>query len=166
MILADRPKFLEVVLGFAELKGKALSVPALELYWNAMQDWHINDFRDAANRLIKTCAFMPTPKDFEDLRKAGRATPGEAWALVRAAARAGDPCPDDYRIQAAVSALGGIRAIGMTNTDQMPFLERRFAEHFESISDAEDVREAVPQITGRRSLSGPQLLNKLLGEVR
>jgi hypothetical protein len=151
----DRQKFLEIVVGFAELKGKQLSAPALELFWNAMQPWSIEDFTAAANQLIRTCGFMPTPKDFEDLRKAGRMTAGEAWALVRDAARCGGECPDDPDIYAAVRALGGIRTIGMMHTDQMPFLERRFAEHYEAISERQDVRESVPQIAGQRS--GPYI---------
>ena len=67
---SDRKAFLEVVVGFAELKGKQLSAPALELYWNAMQGWTIEDFRKAAAHLLQTCEFMPTPKDFNDLKKA------------------------------------------------------------------------------------------------
>ena len=78
----DRRPCLEIVIGFAELKGKKLSTPALELYWTAMQAWDLQDFRAAANHLLKTCEFMPTPKDFEDLRKAGRMKAGEAWAFV------------------------------------------------------------------------------------
>jgi len=148
MTPADRTAFLEVVVGFAELKGKALSAPAIELYWRAMQHWEIGEFRAAAEQLLRSCAFMPTPKDFEDLRKAGRMSSGEAWALVLEAARGHGELPDDAALQAAVRALGGVRAIGMLNSDQMPFLERRFAEHYESIGERQETREALPAIAG------------------
>lgn len=152
MTPADRKAFLEVVIGFAELKGKQLSAPALELYWRAMQGWDLADFRAAAEQLLRTCEFMPTPKDFEDLRKAGELSAGEAWSLVLDAARGHAELPDDPRIDAAVRAIGGLRAIGMSTTDQTPFLERRFAEHYETIGEREDIREAVPALTG-----GPRL---------
>ena len=68
----DRKAFCEIVLGFAELKGKQLSAAAIELYWRSMQHWPLEDFRAAAQQLLRTCEFMPTPKDFEDLRRASK----------------------------------------------------------------------------------------------
>lgn len=166
MIPADRTVFLETVVGFAELKGKQLSVPALELFWNSMQQWAIDDFREAANQLIRTCDFMPTPKDFEDLRKAGRPTSGEAWAQIRLMARRSYTAePDDPVAARALQALGGLRAVAMCDSDKVHFLERRFAEHFEDLQDAEDIRSAVPQIAysaGQKSLSGPRRAGLLL----
>jgi hypothetical protein len=165
----DRKAFLEVVVGFAELKGKQLSAPALELYWRAMQGWELAAFRAAAEQLIRTCEFMPTPKDFEDLRKAGELTAGEAWAMVLDHVRSGfyrdvpEIFADQPRIEAAVRAIGGFNAIAMSRTDQTPFLERRFAEHYEAISEREDIREAVPQIAGspRARVLGPRRLAEI-----
>jgi hypothetical protein len=153
----DRQRFLEVVIGFAELKGKQLSVPALELYWRALQHWPLADFMAAAEQLVRTSEFMPTPKDFEDLRKAGRPTCGEAWVDARATARqwregysisSGDPF-----IDRVVRVIGGYRAIAMCDVDKMHFLERRFAEHFEEMQDTESTREALPNVM--RDLLGP-----------
>jgi len=171
MTPADRKKFLEVVVGFAELKGKQLSAPALELYWRALQRWSLDDFLAAAEQLVRSCEFMPTPKDFEDLRKAGRRTAGEAWTLALEFARKGFdrwtdggisrnqiPDPDDEFLMRAVRAIGGFRAIAMSNVDSTHFLERRFCEHYEAMQDADEVREAVPQLACSRTplLSGPR----------
>lgn len=155
---ADREPFLEIVVGFAEIRGKTLSAPALELYWNAMQSWSLNDFQEAANQLIRTCEWMPTPKHFEDLRKAGRHTPGEAWLTARQHIRWGlhgytlDPrCP--ALVAKAVHVIGGPNVIGMCDEDKLTFLERRFTEHFETMQESEDTRELVPQIVyGHKSL--------------
>ena len=146
MIPEDRQAFLETVVGFAELKGKQLSAPALELYWRALQDWELEDFRAAAAYLLKTCEFMPTPKDFEDLRRAGRMTAGEAWGEVLECARHGDPPPDDPLLRRALRAIGGINTVMMSETDKTHFLERRFCEHYETMRESDDAREAVPQI--------------------
>lgn len=165
MTPADKRDFSEIVMGFAELKGKQLSKPALALFWNSLQHWNIEDFRQAANQLIRSCEFMPTPKDFEDLRKAGRATAGEAWAEIRAMARQSyTAVPKDPVTARALQALGGLRAVAMCDSDKVHFLERRFAEHFESISDAEDVRAAVPEIaySGQRQLKGPMSASDVL----
>lgn len=150
MIDADFDAFAAVVGGFAELKGRVLSANAVRLYWATMRDhWDLADFKAAAEQLLRSCAFMPTPKDFEDLRKAGRMTAGEAWALVLDHARghcklAGDI--DDPVLQGALRAIGGMHAVQMSETDKTHFLERRFCEHYETIEDAEEIREAVPQL--------------------
>ena len=150
----DRKAFAEVIIGFAELKGRKLSSASIELYWRSLQHWPIAAFRSAAEQLIRTCEFMPGPKDFEDLRKAGRPTPGEAWERARRASGTAIQCGrithngtcGDELIDRAVRAIGGYGVIAMTDTDKLPFLERRFAEHYDAIRDADDVREAVPQI--------------------
>lgn len=170
----DKQAFAEIVTGFAELKGKSLSTAALKIYWNSMQHWEIAAFREAANQLLRTCEFMPTPKDFEDLRKAGRPTAGEAWTEVLNYVRkgfvywdAGRPTPNaavqkpaSPLTDRAVAAIGGYQAIAMSETDKTHFLERRFAEHYEAMQDADEVREALPQVafSERPKLNGPQRL--------
>jgi hypothetical protein len=182
MTPADRKPFLEVLVGFAELKGKQLSAPAMELYWRAMQQWTLSEFKAAAEQLLRTCEFMPLPKDFEDLRKAGRQTPGEAWADVLRFSRHeyrpnGTQCINyghdeesprfDPFVLQVVNAIGGFRAIAMSDTDKTQFLERRFCEHFATMQQASDVREAVPEIaySGSRSITGPQSARNLLGKL-
>lgn len=169
MILADREAFLEIVVGFAELKGKSLSAPALELYWNSMQHWSLAEFKTAANQLLRTCAFMPVPKDFEDLRKAGRETAGEIFAGLRQWLQYS---PTGYTLQAstpraiasALGAIGGPHAYAMARADQMQFLERRFCEHYDDISGAEETRQAVPQLAfGLNSLPRIGEIARLLG---
>jgi hypothetical protein len=179
MTPVDRKQFAEVVLGFAELKGKQLSAPAIELYWRSMQHWSLEDFLAAAEQLIRSSEFMPTPKDFEDLRKAGRRTAGEAWTIVLDYARhnysrwdSGLPClnsnaapePDDELLMRAVRAIGGFKAVACSPVDKTPFLERRFCEHYEAMRDADDVREAVPQIaySKPKTLSGPASVRDML----
>lgn len=163
----DRAKFLEVVLGFAELKGKQLSAPALELYWRALKHWTLENFQLAAEQLLRSCEFMPTPKDFEDLRKAARLTAGEAWDRAR---RAADSCVSngqvgsggscgDALIDRVVRAIGGYAVIFLCDLEKLTFLERRFCEHYGTIEDAQEVRESVPQLMAPETpqrLKGPQ----------
>lgn len=146
----DRKEFVEVVIGFAELKSRVLSAAAIELYWRSLQHWPIAAFRSAAQQLIRTCEFMPLPKDFEDLRKAGRPTAGEAWAAVLDYVRSGmydrGGAGVSEFVDRCVAAIGGYRAIGMTETTKTHFLEKRFAETFDTLQDVTDKRERVPQI--------------------
>lgn len=168
----DRKSFVEIVIGFAELKGKQISAPALELYWRSMQHWSLREFQMAAEQLLRTCEFMPTPKDFEDLRKAGRPTAGEAWSLARKHAdsclshghvTSGGTCGDPF-IDRVVHMVGGYGVLFMCESDKLGFLERRFAEHFATAQEATDTREAVPQLTRQRPrvTSGPQRLSTVM----
>jgi hypothetical protein len=148
---SDRRKFLEIVIGFAELRGKQLSAPALELYWNAMQDWDLADFQSAANLLLKTCEWMPLPHHFEELRKAGRMTAGEAFAKTLEWARTGAyrhpaKTPEAIFIDRVVQALGGWAEVASYEEGKLHFLEKSFREHFETIEDATDTRLALPQL--------------------
>lgn len=167
MTPSDRRPFLEIVIGFAELKGRALSAPALELYWRAMQAWTIEDFRAGAEQLVRTSKFMPGPDEFEALRRAGRETPAEAWARAvehaRSSAYRRGPL-GDRQVDLLVAGLGGYVAIAMSDESALHFLERRFTEHFETLQDVDATRDAVPEIaySGPRKLGhGPNTLRPL-----
>ena len=160
----DRDQFLEIVLGLAELTGKKLSDVGLELYWRALQQWNIEDFRAAASYLARSCEFMPVPHDFEKLRKAGIETPGEAWAKVLAHCESGTwkfAALGQPKIDSIVQMLGGYQLLAHTRLDKLGFLERRFAEHYADSQDVDDVREALPQIA-----IGGSSTSKALGDSR
>lgn len=156
----DRTEFVRILTGLATIKPNGKLTPeALDLWWNAMQHWGIDDFRSAASHLISSVEFMPSPFHFEQLRQAGRMTAGEAWGRVVAHARAGRYRTESLAadIERGVQAIGGWRAIAMSDESQLPFIERRFAEHFDAIRDAHDVRAAVPQLACPAS---PNLLER------
>jgi hypothetical protein len=167
----DRKPFLEVVIGFAELKSKQLSAPALELYWNALQHWSLTDFRMAAQQLVRTCEFMPTPKDFEDLLRAGRVTVGEAWDAVlqhcKGAYRSGAGLDAGGPVDRAVAALGGYRAIAFHDSERLHFLERQFAERFAELEDVIENRETLPFVDARPRINrdGPTRVSEFLPKL-
>jgi hypothetical protein len=161
MLPAEKPEMVRILAGLATIKpGAKLTPEAYEVWWMAMQHWPLDEFKAAAAHLARTSEFMPSPYHFEQLRKANRPTSGEAFAeAVQHAAsgawRAGGT--GDPLIDQAVRALGGFRVIAMCEEDKLPFLERRFAEHFESITDAEVVRYSLPDLTpDRPAIPGPQ----------
>ena len=163
---ADIARFNQLVTGVCLTFGRDPEPFVLDVYWITLRDWSIEEFEQGCAHILKTAKFMPRPSDFEDLRKAGRMTPGEAFAAAMVVARdcsrhtpssSGDP-----RIDAAASACGGYFAMGQQETEKIGWLERRFVEHYESISDAEDVREALPQLTGPpRGTGGPKRIGSI-----
>lgn len=165
MLPTDRAEFARLLTGLAAIKpGNKLTPEALDVWWLTMQAWCIEDFRSAVVHLARSCEFMPSPYQFEQLRLAGRQTAGEAWADALEHVRHGDYPTDDPTIERAVRAIGGWKAFGMTNSESLSFVERRFCEHFESMRDADDVRGSVPQIAynGAAKLGGPSAVRALL----
>lgn len=175
---ADRREFLKVLNGLAAVKPGAKLVPeALEVWWLAMSDWTLDEFKQAAGHLARAIEFMPSPFHFEQLRKAGRLTCGEAWEAARKACGSAIQCGQvthngscgDPLIDRAVQAIGGYGVIAMCDRDKLTFLERRFAEHYESIQGADDIRVALPQVTGpagskRLNGLGPKSIRELLAK--
>lgn len=176
MIESDFDEFSDVLVAFAELKSRQLSPVAIMLFWNTMRGgWELAEFKAAAEHLLRTCDWLPTPKHFEDLRKAGRPTAGEAWDRARKASGTAIVCGqvthngtcDDELIDRAVRAIGGYGGIAMCKTEDLHFFEKRFMEHYESMRDADDIREAVPQITRERPrvLMGPTSAGAVLARL-
>jgi hypothetical protein len=156
----DFTRFRALMTGMAEMYQRELSSVLLDAYWISLRDWSLENFEAAAGQLMRTSSFMPRPADFTNLVKAGRKTAGEAWLLALDFARNGysrwdsGPVtqtpgvkkPDDPILTQAVRAIGGYEAIAMSPTDKTVFLEKRFCEHYEAMQEANEVREAVPQI--------------------
>ncbi|MEX2149019.1 MAG: hypothetical protein WD793_02290 [Steroidobacteraceae bacterium] len=177
MIEQDKPAFAAALAELALLKpGAKLAKETYAAWWNALKaDWSLPEFQAACRELTKTCEFMPSPYHFEQLRKSVRQTPGEAWALVLANVRHGA-----YRngvtvgglVDRVVLAMGGYHLLGMTNSDQLHFRERRFAELWSQQFEADEVRAALPDLSQREqarftspSSSGPQPVSALLGPL-
>lgn len=160
----DFDEFSEVMLAFAEVKGKELSKRALKLYFRAMQDWPLAEFKSAALHLLKTHPFgsMPQPGDFEKLRRAGEPTSDEAWNLVIS----GASLPPGSRVWRAAEALGGQQSIRHQDVEKaLPFTRNKFIEAYEELTKVDPVREAVPGIAmhgARAALSAPTNIAALL----
>jgi hypothetical protein len=139
MNASDKPEFARIIAALSAVKpGKELTRDALELYFSALEDWTIADFKAAASHLMKTCEFMPNPFHFEQLRKKNELTKHEAWEVAFERIKRGGNQPDD-KISKAIRQVGGYYQLGMTPMDQMPFVAKRFQEAYESINDVESV---------------------------
>ena len=151
MELESREEFVRVLTGIATIKRVDLTEEAFELWWNAMQGWEISDFKDAAGYLLKNCQFMPTPYDFEQLRKKGEISAHEAWAKAMNHAEGAwrQGVLGDALTDRVIAMLGGYSVIAFTNQDKLGFLERRFLDAYNDLLDSGGVRKALPDLTKR-----------------
>lgn len=172
----DYESFCGILLGFAEPRRIPLSSTTFELYWGALADWTIEDFRAAANVLFKRCDWMPTPKDFEDLRRGATERAGvEAWEVARRAARSAialgrvrdDVTSGDALVDRAVATIGGYGAIALCETAWLHALERRFLEAYVEVREVAEIRAALPHFYERgvlqtRKAAGPSSVAEIL----
>ena len=172
----DYESFCGILLGFAEPRRIALSSTTFELYWDALTEWTIEDVRSAANILFKQCDWMPTPKDFEDLRRSATERAGvDAWEMARRAARSAialgrvreDVTSGDALVDRAVATIGGYGAIALCETAWLHALERRFLQAYVEVREVAEIRAALPHFAARhalpaRSAAGPSSVSAIL----
>lgn len=168
----DFTRFHAVMTGLAELHQRELSQFLLDAYWLAMRDWSIADFESAASHLMQTMTWMPKPSDFTALKRAGETTSAEAWTEALASCvnwRNPDQLPTG-RVARAAAAVGGFRMIAMADQETaLPFIEKRFKEAYDELTDVESVREALPQIAkpeARIALRGPVHAAKFIPDLQ
>jgi hypothetical protein len=143
MLPTDRIEFVRVLNGMAAIKGKALTPEAIDLWWQSMQRWSIDDWKSAASHLLTSLEWMPTPYHFTQLRRAGELTAGEAWAKVLG----GSPLTYGSREERAARAVGGQRHIRFADIEHaLPHIERRFKDAYAELSDVDLTREALPHL--------------------
>lgn len=145
----DKVQFVKILTSLASVTGGKTTPEAIDLWFSAMQEWSIEEFSKAATHLLKTSKFMPKPADFYALRKAGEKTSAEAFEKALDYARGGwrdGPHPDN-RIEQAVKGLGGWVVLAHSNEDKVHFLASKFSEHYETVCDKFDTREALPDLT-------------------
>lgn len=142
----DRAEFGRVLNGLAAIRRFEITKDAAALWWASMQHWSIEDFRAAASHLVTACQFMPTPYDFEQLRRARLPSAAEAWTQALEGCvhwRTPERLPNG-RVERAARAVGGFRAIAMADIERdLPHVQRRFLEAYAELSDVEETRAAL-----------------------
>lgn len=142
MIDTDKTEFARIMTGIAELFGKPMTRELLSIYWMACSDLTLPQFKVAATNAAKTCEFMPKPRDFLANALAGELTSLEAWDIALHCVRTGRGMTDQ-RIIAAANMIGGHRAIGDCYDKDLPFLEKRFREAYDTVLEREPMQQRL-----------------------
>lgn len=165
----DREEFVRILTGLADVKRVNLTAEAFEIWWLAMQDWSIDDFRQAAGYVAKHAPWLD-PHEFEKVRKRAAPSEHEAWIVAvehaSGAWRHSSTC-GDLQIDAVVQSIGGYHTLAMCDGDKLGFLERRFLETYRDFADGQAVRQALPNLseTPVARIGGTAHVGKLLEHV-
>jgi len=171
----DKRAFAAALAELAMLKRTELTSTAYAAWWSAMRsEWCIDDFRSACRQLAKECQFFPSPFEFEQLRKAAGQTGADAWTAVLANLRRGAYRNGNTvggRTDRVIAVMGGYAALGFASSGELHFRERRIAELWAELDEAETARAALSGLAEaetRPSLareSRPVVVGELLKEA-
>ena len=131
------------------------------IWWNRLhQDFDIGDFEVAATELDKVSKFLPVIADFFELKRRAEAyCETDAWGDVLEHLRSGAYRRrgiGDDKIDRAVRAMGGYRALAMRNEDGLTIWGfKQFREHYNDVLDSVEREESLLLSGG----SDPLLLN-------
>ena len=134
-------------------KADEFDADTLAIWWQHLhQDFAIGDFKIAATELEKASRFLPAIADFFELkRQAGAYSETDAWGSVLDYLRSGAYRRrgiGDDKIDRAVRAMGGYRALAMRNEDQLTIWGfKQFREHYNDVLDSVE-REDPPLLPG------------------
>lgn len=152
MQTSDYETWKKTITGMLEYYEKSPTDTLLDVYWVGLRDWTLVEFQEAAALLVKREKFMPRVDAFERLRaEASTQTAGEVFEQVRKWLQYS---PNGYTTQegtpreiaAAIGACGGANAIAMCSLDGLPFLEKRFTEHYKQICSGAEARRSLPNL--------------------
>ena len=120
----------------AKVYEREIDPVLLDAYWLALREWSLAEFQAAAAELMRTSKFMPRPSEFNDLRKkALRKTAAEAWFTSGTSS--------DPRANRAMAIAAQGRYVGHIPRDELPFVQKRFAEVYDELEDVEETRAAL-----------------------
>jgi len=112
---SDKRKFVEVLTSLSDLYDASISENSIQLYWDILQKYSIDEFVLSAKAHASTSKWMPKPSDFIDSLESATPSSEEkaivAWAAVTSSTRSigGNTSVrfDDPLIHAVIRSLGG-----------------------------------------------------------
>lgn len=156
MVDTDKKRFLTVLTGIADYYGRELSEGVISLYWQGLKQYDIGAIEKALwlhTQNPDSGQFMPKIADVtKHLQGRTEDQAAMAWAKVDYAVRCIGPYQDvvfdDPIIHRVVAELGGWVWLGNQESDEWPFIAKRFETLYRGYRTRGDVPEYPPQLTG------------------
>lgn len=134
----DLESFAAIIVGLGELYGRQFSTPAIQLYWEALKDFPLEDIQRAARAYLNnpdSGQFCPKPADLIRMLSGNSQTQAlQAWAKVERAVRTVGAWQsvvfDDPIIHAVVRDMGGWIALCKVSVDELPFRAKEFENRY------------------------------------
>jgi len=129
----DRVQFAKMMFGLSEIFKGGISEVGIELYFNALAEFDIDEVARGISDVVKTRVYNDMPKPAEIIKAI---TGGDnvralsAWDKVLSSARRGCKKHHDPDIEHTVRLCGGWPQLGMTLEEDLHWVKKEFIEAF------------------------------------
>lgn len=155
MNASDRAEFARLLAGVMAIYQRDVSEFALGVWWNACERYDMDQVRTAFTAHTMDPEVGQFPPKPADIVKQLQGTHGDralvAWGKTFEAMQVigsyDSVAFDDGVIHAVVEDLGGWPALCRTNTDELPFVQRRFCDAYRAYSRRPDTK-FPPRLVG------------------
>ena len=138
MIPSEKAEFSKLLSGVAELYGKGISVPLLELYWCALDKYDFTDVRHAIGQHTvnpDVGQFMPKPADVvRYIEGKSQEKALFAWQKVVNAMKTVGAYQsirfDDHLIHHIIDEMGGWVTLCHSDESKLPFIYQDFSRRY------------------------------------
>ena len=157
MNASDKRDFKDVLTATMDLYGKELSIPVLQLWFAALEQFSIEEVRAGLSRYVRSTesgTFPPKPADVIRMIEGSAGDRGLiAWGKVNETiARAGgyqSVCFDDPIIHCVIEDMGGWPKLCATSPDEIHFRSADFAKRYRAYAERGIVERHSPYLPGR-----------------
>lgn len=145
--MLDKTKFSKCMLGLGELYDKQITEFVADMYYEVFKDYDYEQFNKAVMKCIRTHKYntLPKPADIlEFLEGSAQDKSLIAWLKAKEAVRKGGYIAtivfDDPIISHCLNELGGWQWFCNVQIDELPFVEKRFRDLYNTLSKKENIR--------------------------
>jgi hypothetical protein len=144
----DISRFAVLIAGIGEVYGKSFTSVTVDIYWNVLKAFRIEDVQIAIYRYLKNPdvgRFLPKPADI--IMAMGGTSQNQAllaWTKVVSAIHSVGSYTsiafDDALIHAVIEDMGGWREMCLTSIEQLPFVAKDFQVRYRGYVITKPVR--------------------------
>jgi hypothetical protein len=134
MVKTDRKRFLNAFGTLCVTFDKAASNILMDIYFNALIQFTIEQVETAISEAIGTLKFFPKPAELIQLCKGPQGSSEDkalsAWSKLMGSLEAGAPPINDPCITKTISTLGGWDHLISLSYAELGWIEKRFIEYY------------------------------------
>jgi hypothetical protein len=143
MTSGEFDEFTKYLIVVANLKQRELSPEDITIYFNALSDLSLKQFRFALSAAVKSLKWFPQPSELRELAiPQNSKSADEAWAEVltlknRCCGTGKEPAYSTPMVEQACRSVGGLNGIWMAGAEQESYIRHAFIQAYNGLAERE-----------------------------
>jgi hypothetical protein len=133
----DKPRFTQIMLGMADNFRDTITSEGMAMRFDMLREYSIEQVEASARQIMRHRKYtkMPPVAEFvEAIEGKQEIQSRNTWGIVMRCLEQGSP-PLDLKISETIRRIGGWDWLAQQTFDQLQWAEKRFYEHFDSVSE-------------------------------